>query len=218
MARSLLQRRSMRAAKNCLVYIVGLALASSLVACLGDDDGGGIVRIPADDPAIDADLDLRDVVCESTLTVTGTFTLNTARPLGEGGISGCWADGTWSVTPTLQRTGCSPQAQPPQFEYLAEYIELDEMRGIEDTTIVSFPAEPNNQRLNLGITANGDGCIGIFEHYGTDNSVWSFHVNLGETPDDMAVGATMELNGDGTYSVYEYDQFCSPGSTEPECQ
>ena len=215
MARSLLQRPSMRAAKNCLVYIVGFALASCLVACSSDDEGG-IVRIP--DPSVDADLDSRDVVCESTLTVTGTFTLGTARPLGEGGISGCWGDGTWSVTPTLQRIGCSPQAQPPQFEYLAEYIEYDEANGIEDTTIVKFPAEPNNPRVNLGINADGDGCIGIFDHFGRDNSVWSFHVNLGETPDDMAVGATMSLTGDGTYTVYEYDQFCSPGSNEPECQ
>ncbi len=217
MARSLLQRSSMRAAKNCLVYIVGLALASSLVACLGDDDSGGIVRIPGDS-AIDRDLDTRDAICESTMTVAGTFTLGTARPLGEGGISGCWADGTWVITPTLARTGCSPQVQPPQFEYLAQYIEYDEVNGIEDTTIVSFPAEPANKRVNLGITANGDGCIGIFEHFGRDNSVWAFHINLGETPDNMAVGETMALEGEGTYTVYEYDQFCSEGSAEPDCQ
>lgn len=197
----------MRAEKNCLVYIpVSFALASCLFACSVDDGGdsgpGDITRIPSDDPAFDQELDSKDIICQSSLTVSGTFTLGEARPLGEGGITGCWGVGTWNVTAQVDRQGCDPQAQPPA-EFVYEAIRDEE----SESTLVSFPADAENERLNLGITATGDGCIGVFDHFGTDFSVWAFHVDLGVTPDDMAVGDTRPLTGTGTYSVFKYDPF-----------
>lgn len=197
----------MRAEKNCLVYIpVSFALASCLFACSvddGDDGQGNVQRIPSNDPAFDQELDDKDIICQSSLTVSGTFTLGEARPLGEGGISGCWGVGTWKVTPQVDRVGCNPQAQAPaELEYKAEYLDNDE---VENSTIVTLVTGPESSRVNFGITATGDGCEGKFEHFGSDYSVWQFDIDLGVTPDDMAVGETTPLSGTGTYSVFEYD-------------
>ena len=191
MARSLLRRPSMRAGNNCLVYIpVGLALASCLFACSVDGDGGGdgVTRIPGD-PAFDQGLDADGIICQTSLILSGAFTESAPQPAD---ISGCWGVGTWRVTGTTEQIGCSPQADMPEFVYEA----IRDEEG--DTTIATFPADADNERLNLGISSNAEGCIGLFEHFGDDFAVWTFEVYLRD-------GGVLE--GKGTYAVHKNDPF-----------
>lgn len=156
-----------------------------------DDDGGAdVTRIPGD-PDEDQRLDDLDIICQSTLTVTGTFTPNPVQPPADD-FTGCGGIGTWNVTATVDRVGCNPQPTPPSFAYEATY-DVD-----ASLTNVSFPAEPNNNRVNLKVSAEGSDCLGTFEHFGLDNSVWAMQAIL--QPDNSLLGT-------GTYSVYEFDSF-----------
>lgn len=176
--------------------VVGLGLLS-LGACGldGVDDGGSDgdnpLRIPADDPAIDERLDALDIACESTLNVTGTYAPGALPPDDH---NGCWPVGTWTVTATVDRLGCTTQPELP-----ADHV-YDITYDDETTTInVLWANNPDDERVNLKISTAGDGlCHGSMEHFGLDNSVWALHPTL------QADGT---LSGNGTYSVYNEDPF-----------
>lgn len=156
-----------------------------------DDDGQtNVTRIPGD-PDEDDRLDQLGIICESPLTITGTFIPNPVQPPADE-FTGCGGIGTWNVTATVQRVGCDPQPTPPSFVYEGTY-------DAEAATInVAFPKDPNNERLNLKVTADGGGCIGIFEHFELDNSVWSMQAPL---------QADNSLLGEGYYTVHSADPF-----------
>jgi len=168
-----------------------------LGACALDsvDNGGGGdnsgLRIPADDPAIDERLDILDIACESTLFVTGTYVPGDPPPADH---NGCWPVGTWTINATVDRLGCDPQ--PSLIEDYVYDIIFDD----ENTTInVGFANDPDNERVNLKISTEGDSlCHGSMQHFGLDNSVW----NLSPT---LQLDGT--LSGIGTYSVYNEDPF-----------
>ncbi len=157
-----------------------------------DNNGDDLpVRIPADDPEIDARLDALGIICESTLKVTGTYVQGAAPPADH---LGCWPVGTWTVNMTVDRLGCDPQ---PSLETDYVYdITFDE----EANTInVSFVNDPDNERQNLKISTAGDSlCHGAMEHFGTDFATWSLQPTL------QLDGS---LEGIGTYTVNEKDPF-----------
>lgn len=165
------------------------ALAGSLAGC-SVDDASGVERIPGDSEE-DRILDELGIICESTLSVTGTFTPNPIQPSPDE-FTGCGGIGTWNITTTLDRVGCNPQPAARSFTYEAVY-------DAENTTInVFFPDDPDNERLNIKITADSSGCIGTFDHYELDNSVWAIQAPLEEDN---------TLSGSGTYRVYLEDSF-----------
>ena len=191
-ARPLLWSSLMNAGKHCLVSLLaGLGLVGILAGCSLDDGGGAsVTRIPGD-PVEDARLDSLNIICQSSLTVTGTFTPNPVQPPPED-FTGCGGVGTWNVDVAVDRVGCNPQPTPPSFVYEVTY-------DIEAAVLeVAFPADPTNERVNLKITADASGCIGAFDHFELDNSVWAIQAPL--QPDNTLVGT-------GEYTVFEFDSF-----------
>ncbi len=160
----------------------------------GVDDGmgpeGNPLRIPADDPAVDERLDILDIACESTLTVTGTYTAGDPPPADH---NGCWAVGTWTVNAAVDRLGCTEQ--PVLADYIYDVTYDEEAASVN----VAFANDPNDDRVNLKISTAGDSlCHGTMEHFGLDNTVWS-------------LAPVLQLDGTllgvGTYSVYNEDPF-----------
>lgn len=154
----------------------------------GDDDP---VRIPADDPEIDERLDLLDIICESTLIVTGTFVEGAAPPADH---LGCWPVGTWTINAEVDRLGCDPQPSLSE-DHVYNVVFDEEANAI----YVAFANDPDQERVNLKISTAGDSlCHGGMEHFGTDNAVWALLPVL-------QLDGT--LQGIGTYSVYNEDPF-----------
>jgi hypothetical protein len=175
-----------------------LSLAASTGACALDGvDGGdppvgdGPFRIPSDDPSDDDRLDTLQIICESTLSVTGTFVAG--LPEQPDDMNGCWPVGTWTVSATVDRLGCDPQ---PEIETFVYEVTFDEENSTHN---VGFPADPTNERVNLKISTSGDSlCHGSMDHYDVDGTVWGFRPTL------QLDGS---LEGTGTYTVHQEDSF-----------
>lgn len=174
--------------------LVFLAAASSACGLDGVDSGpisDGPIRIPADEPAVDDRLDALEIICESTLIVTGTYLTGDPQP---DGLNGCWPIGTWTVSATVDRLGCDPQ--PDLLEDMVYVVSYDEEASSHN---VSFSNDPADERVNLKISTSGDGlCHGTMDHFGVDGTVWSFRPTLQEDG---------TLLGIGTYSVHQEDPF-----------
>jgi len=120
---------------------------------------GGPERIVSSDPEFDDRLDSLGIVCQSTLTVTGTFTEARPQP---GDISGCWEVGRWDVDWAIDTLGCSPQPDfPSVFSYEAS-------RSADNDPSVVWLDDPEFERVRLSIPGDGGECHGNFEHYGID--------------------------------------------------
>lgn len=171
-------------------------LASSLVACALDgvngpgDQNGEVERIPSPEPGVDDRLDALGIICESTLTVTGTYTPTTAQPPDH---LGCWEVGIWTVKTAINFLGCDPQE-----ELATEYV-YEITRDDEDVTNVAYQGDFDPERMNLKITTQGDSlCHGSFEHFREDGVVFTFQPVL-------QLDGT--LLGQGAYSVWAEDPF-----------
>jgi hypothetical protein len=135
-----------------------LALAGCLVACAlaaacdagsvagnggGDDDFPA--RIPSDDPSFDARLDALGIVCESSLTITGTFAPGDPAPDGH---DGCWAVGTWTVEPAMDHVGCDPQPPIlPEYTYDVTHPRLQRREPAPDPRRRRDPERHRRVRL-----------------------------------------------------------------------
>jgi len=179
-------------------YRLGLSfvLAASLAACTPGGvtpvDNGDVDRITSPEPGVDDRLDALGIICESTLTVTGTYTETMPRPPDNPG-TGCWDVGTWVVRAVVDFLGCDPQEQL-ETEYVYE-ITRDE----EDQTNIEYMGTFDPDRMNLKVTSAGDGlCHGAFEHFRADGVVFTFQ------PVKQNDGT---LIGIGAYSVWEEDPF-----------
>ena len=172
-----------------------LILAVGLAGCGLDGvppvDNSDIDRIASPEPGVDDRLDILGIICESTLTVTGSYTETTPRPPDGGG--GCWDVGTWVVRATIDFLGCDPQ-ESLETEYVYEVT-----RDEESVTNVEYLGVFDPDRMNLKITASGDGlCHASFEHFREDGIVFTFQ------PVKQNDGT---LIGIGAYSVWEEDPF-----------
>ena len=175
--------------------LLAAAVSLSLGACAlnGVQGNDNIDRIPSSDPAFDARLDALGIICETTLTVSGTYTQTEAPPPDHGG--GCWDVGTWAVKTTVNFLGCDPQETLEQ-----EYV-FNVWRDDDSYSYVDYMGQWNDdpERLNLKITNSGDGlCHGNFEMFRSDGVVLSFFPTL--QPDGT-------LTGDGAFDVWEEDPF-----------
>ena len=168
----------------------------------GGGDNGDKDKVPIKDgwtriantdaPEEDERLNLLGIACESTLTVTGSFTESTPQPAD---VNGCWGIGTWRITAAIDRQGCDPQPEVAQ-----EFVYISSVDEETESTSVLFQPDPGNERMNLKITTDATGlCQGAFEHFQLDGTVLSFHTVLQE---DLQT-----VSGHGTYSVYVEDPF-----------
>ena len=136
-------------------------------------------------------LDALDIICESTLIVTGTFVQGAEPPADH---LGCWPVGTWTINTEVDRLGCDPQPSLSE-DHVYNVVFDEEASSIN----VSFANDPEDERVNLKISTAGDSlCHGGMEHFGTDYAVWSLLPVL-------QLDGT--LQGIGTYSVYNEDPF-----------
>lgn len=166
----------------------------ALGACQLDsfEPGDGVMRIPNDDPAADERLDQLGIICETDYAVTGSFVPGAVQQPED--MNGCWPVGTWTISATVDRLGCSPQPEVPAD--LVYEVTFDE----EASTInVSYIADPGADRVNLKISTAGDGlCHGSMEHFGLDFGVWSVHPTL---------QLDNTLLGIGKYTLYDEEPF-----------
>lgn len=154
-------------------------------------DTGSVKRIPSEVPGFDERLDSLEIICESSLIVTGTFQPGVLPPDDH---LGCWPVGTWTINATVDTLGCDPQPELPE-DFIYEVSHDDEAGTIN----VGFVNDPTDERVNLKISTEGDGlCHGGMAHYAMDGTVWAFQPTLQEDG---------TLSGRGTYSVYSFDSF-----------
>lgn len=157
----------------------------------GGPSGNGYTRIPSADPSYDERLDQLGIVCQSTLQLSGTFVESMPRP-ATFEADDCWPIGTWTIAAVVEFEGCSPQPEPEEHVYEAR-VDEDANWTVENVN------DPDNERQNLKLTFDSSNlCLGKFEHYGEDFTVW----NLQPTVDPTGLVA-----GQGTFAVYTEDPF-----------
>jgi hypothetical protein len=203
---------------GCALSLVALGACAVGDVPPGQMNGDAPDRIASDVPGIDDRLDGLGIICESTMTVTGTFEPGIAQPAE---VLGCWPVGKWTLSATIDRLGCDPQ--PPFAESYVYNVTYDEELS---TVGVTFPGEPpevcsNGQtccedstdndgdgliddddpgcRVNLKISTAGDSlCHGAMDHFMLDGTVIGFRPTL-------QLDGT--LQGIGTYTVHPDDTF-----------
>lgn len=165
-----------------IVTTLGLALAFTSGCTLGEV-GDDTTPIGDDDTTLPA-----NALCESTLTLSGTFAAEAVPPPTED--QGCVPQGTWTVQVTVSDVGDCDEA-PVSTSYI--YTVTGE--GADET--VTFTGGAGE--LTWGIHAGGNGqCEGSFEH------IWEatggeFHV--AQMSPYFAPGTTTMM-GSGTYQLW----------------
>jgi hypothetical protein len=140
----------------------------------------------------DGGITLGNLLCESTLAITGTYVQGNPPPADLGG--GCWPDGTWTFTATVANNGACPTQPPipPQFQY--KVVQDDDFN---DT--ITYLTDPNNIYTPSSISG-GDGglCVGEFIIYSSDGkSIFNLR---------PALQTGNILNGQGDWRLYDTDQ------------
>lgn len=162
----------------------------------------------------DATENLDAVSCQSSLAVTGTFTLGapassypdypTEQPPSP---TSCWPVGKWSMTVA---TAANPEGSPPECSGLSlqQGYEFNVDRVVLNGTVESKSYEGFDKVTYTGagnfrgkISQGGSGsCSGSFELFSDD----------GKTVQVLSVSldpATNQLTGAGTVKVYDYNQW-----------
>ncbi len=174
------------------IFTRGLSLMFlfSAGACsTGESNGTGYDRIAATEE-IDAELDADDIVCQTTLTLSGTFTESSAAP----SPTACWGVGDWSVVATIDRLGCAPQDElEAAYNYTVTHVVSAES---EEKQLV-FNNDPTTERASIKLEGGSGDCEGIFDHWLDKTQVLSLRPRLN--------GATIE--GTGTFTVFPTDTF-----------
>ena len=146
-------------------------------------DDRGFTRIASEDPMFDERLDALGILCQSQLSLSGTFTYAE----GEAENIPC-PKGTWDFEVTIDKHGCDPQ---PVLEDSYVYQATTDEFG---ATVMIYVPEPDNEDIIIA-TANNDGedlCHGSFRHHLPDS------INLQFRPNVYEDGT---IDGDGTYTV-----------------
>ncbi len=172
-------------------FVVGCGLAVVSSACGGGSSNSIASRIDNSDPAYNQRLDDLGIVCESTYSISGSFTPDPeADPNDE---SKC-PDGAWKFTLTSTFVGCSPQ--PELKQEFAYTVKTDE----NDFTSATFDADPDSDSVNLKLETSGGAsdCNAIFEHLFVD-VLTSYKFEPQMFLEDNTI------SGKGFYTVWEDD-------------
>lgn len=141
----------------------------------------------SDDPLDDGELDNLGIICETTLSLSGTFAESQPKP---DDVGGCWPTGTWTVDVAIDFAGCDPQ---PDFADVFRYEVVD--------GAVTWLDDPSEERVNLGVAGDGGNCRGLFEHFGSSGDervVIALQPTL-EADDTLAGRGTWTLHGDDPF-------------------
>jgi hypothetical protein len=122
-------------------------------------------------------------------------------------MTGCWPDGTWTFTATVQpdSTQAAPQCAPPTYTapaFAPSYSFID-TRVANDTgelTVDTF-MYTGMAHWTIKITESGNAyCDADFEIYSDDGKqVWNLHPSLDATTNTLA--------GGGDFTLYDKDQW-----------
>ncbi len=162
--------------------LLGLALVCVSGCTLGEV--GDDVVVGGDD-----DLTPAAALCESTLTMSGTFTPPGTPPTAD---LGCVPEGTWAVTVTVADLGdCADAPVGSTYTYTVVGQGSDQMINYTGAT---------GEELNSGIHAGGNGeCEGTFEHIWAADASGEFHV--AQLKPYFEPG-TLTIQGGGTYQLW----------------
>jgi hypothetical protein len=183
---------------GCAALSFAMTLGACAVGNVPTDPGtgDGPQRIASDEPGIDDRLDALGIICETTMTVTGSFVEGMAQPAE---LNGCWPVGTWTVAATVDRLGCDPQPMFTDSEFTESYVYEVSYDEEASTINVLFMNDPSDDRVNLKISTSGDSlCHGAMDHFALDGTVIGFRPTL-------QLDGT--LQGIGTYTLYSDDTF-----------
>ncbi|MEM9489098.1 MAG: hypothetical protein AAGC55_08135, partial [Myxococcota bacterium] len=148
------------------------------------------------------------IICENELSVVGTFTQG-AQPLPDGADpTDCYDVGEWRLTATVSSRGCEVAAGTVEEFDLSGEFAYESIRDIEDTTQVTFLNSPGAERANLKVNEDGGGCVGKFEHFGSNPSWTSLSLEVVLPPPARNPGEVVTLeNGLGTFRVHVIDAY-----------
>jgi hypothetical protein len=144
-------------------------------------------------------VDVSGRVCNTKLTVTGSFVQSMAPPLNEDGstYTGCWPIGTWTFSAALGQSDCSSQpAVLPQYQFRVDSeIDADGIK-YQSNHYMTDPSVRHRVKVSQG----GDGlCEGELNLFSADGKeVWILKPEL---------YADKHLGGDGEYTLYNSDQW-----------
>lgn len=153
---------------------------------MGGTNDDGSAPPPADGGAVGT------LLCEATLSLSGTYTQGKAPPADHEEGS-CWPDGAWTFTATVVDNNCQ-SAPKLESQFRFQVVEDDDFN---DT--ITYLNDPGNLYVTTKISG-GDGaiCIGAFLIFSADGKTV---INL-----RPALQADNSLNGQGDYRVYDADQ------------
>ncbi len=168
--------------------IVGMSVLGlgALAGCSPDPlaGGGG-----GDDDGRQEEL---GILCEASLSITGTFELGAAQP---DDIFGCWPVGTWTFSASVVDTDCEDAPM-----LLPEYKFQVTRDAVTEEEEYEYLTEPGYERVRVGVSSGGGGlCEGSVEVYSLDGKTV---VNL-----KPALFADGHLEGNGEFEVFGSDQW-----------
>lgn len=150
-----------------------------------------------DAPTPDPDIDER-ILCQATLTMSGTFTAAAALdPAG-----GCQPIGTWNVNVALADMGDCSGTIPfkPSYSYTVERRTPDPNDPNAAGAIV-YNGTGDETALNVS-SGGGGQCNGKFTHLNPNGSMFNEFALRPWMDAPLAGGTTMTLKGEGTYSLW----------------
>jgi hypothetical protein len=132
-----------------------------------------------------------NLLCEATLSLSGTFQPGAAPPVDFAG--GCWPDGQWTFHATVTANPCpSAPVLPTQFVF-----SVQEDTDYNDT--ITYVTDPSNPDVSTKISG-GEGaiCTGAFLIFTAGGKTV---INL-----RPALQAGNVIDGQGDYRLYDADQ------------
>jgi hypothetical protein len=141
-----------------------------------------------------------ELLCASTLNITGTFAIGDPQPAE---ISGCWPIGTWTFALAVGEHNCAAAPTP-----LPEYqIRVDRDLASEDPDYVwlyTYVTDPSDMTADISVTSGGGGLceaeVMLFQDGG--KTVWNLH---------PALQADRSLTGLGDYEEHSQNQIPQTG-------
>jgi len=163
--------------------ILGPILGAALLAACGVGDDGGTPPGDDEDP---------DILCEATLTMTGTFT----APVALDPAMGCQPVGTWNVNVALADMGNCSGAVP----FKANYTYT--VSGDGTARMITYSGSGDETKLNISAGGSGQ-CDAAFTHLNPNGAMFNELVLHPWIAEATSATTTLPIQGDGTYTLWK---------------